>query len=261
MKARINLWSLFCILPIDPKVQHLAEGGALLGVWFSETRAYSLTRVTFLIIMWGGIRKRRKKIDADLNMCWFDSRALASSAPIWQFPGMVPCGDFYKIVTQDFARSGSNCDKNIRMSWKAIENVSATGKSQLWWWMYYSSRSRAQVVELMNFSRRDGSVSSGIKSNCGKIKRVFMVLVSFASIWPSVVVGGIWFVRSSSEQERRFRLQELASGDLGESGHGGLSLRSRFSPASSSVAYSGTQRAVIVSTLWLLLNMEQLQNW
>lgn len=56
-------------------------------------------------------------------------RALASSAPIWQFPGMVPCGDFYKIVTQDFAKSGYNCDRNIRRSWKAINNVSSTGKS------------------------------------------------------------------------------------------------------------------------------------
>lgn len=58
-----------------------------------------------------------------------DFRALAASAPIWQFPGMVPCGDFYKIVTQDFAKSGYNCDTNIRKSWKAIENVSSTGKS------------------------------------------------------------------------------------------------------------------------------------
>lgn len=64
---------------------------------------------------------------------WFLSflcfRALASSAPIWQFPGMVPCGEFYKIVTQDFARSGHNCDANVRKSWKAINNVSSSGMS------------------------------------------------------------------------------------------------------------------------------------
>ncbi|XP_061575747.1 lysosomal Pro-X carboxypeptidase [Cololabis saira] len=58
--------------------------------------------------------------------------ALASSAPIWQFPGMVPCGDFYKIVTQDFARSGSNCDANIRRSWKAINNVSSSASGLQW---------------------------------------------------------------------------------------------------------------------------------
>ncbi|XP_013868231.1 lysosomal Pro-X carboxypeptidase [Austrofundulus limnaeus] len=58
--------------------------------------------------------------------------ALASSAPIWQFPGMVPCGDFYKIVTQDFAKSGYNCDANIRRSWKAINNVSSTASGLQW---------------------------------------------------------------------------------------------------------------------------------
>ncbi|XP_068174272.1 lysosomal Pro-X carboxypeptidase isoform X1 [Antennarius striatus] len=58
--------------------------------------------------------------------------ALASSAPIWQFTGLVPCGDFYKVVTQDFARSGHNCDSNIRKSWKAIKNVSSTVSGLQW---------------------------------------------------------------------------------------------------------------------------------
>ncbi|KAM7398998.1 hypothetical protein PAMP_018293 [Pampus punctatissimus] len=58
--------------------------------------------------------------------------ALAASAPIWQFPGMVPCGDFYKIVTQDFARSGYKCDANIRKSWGAINNVSSTASGLQW---------------------------------------------------------------------------------------------------------------------------------
>uniref|UniRef100_A0A3Q0TFM0 Lysosomal Pro-X carboxypeptidase n=1 Tax=Amphilophus citrinellus TaxID=61819 RepID=A0A3Q0TFM0_AMPCI len=58
--------------------------------------------------------------------------ALASSAPIWQFTGMVPCGDFYKIVTQDFAKSGHNCDASIRKSWKAINNVSSTVSGLQW---------------------------------------------------------------------------------------------------------------------------------
>lgn len=98
-------------------------GGAfkVLGARVSNSRASSLSPNCSVM--------KEKKIYAYLNICWFDSRALASSAPIWQFPGMVPCGDFYKIVTWDFARSGSDCDKNIRMSWKAIENVSSTGMS------------------------------------------------------------------------------------------------------------------------------------
>ncbi|KAK2846694.1 hypothetical protein Q5P01_009693 [Channa striata] len=58
--------------------------------------------------------------------------ALASSAPIWQFPGMAPCEQFYKIVTQVFAKSGTNCQANIRRSWKAINNVSSTAPGLQW---------------------------------------------------------------------------------------------------------------------------------
>ncbi|TSN57754.1 Lysosomal Pro-X carboxypeptidase [Bagarius yarrelli] len=58
--------------------------------------------------------------------------SLAASAPIWQFSGMVPCGDFYKIVSQDFANSGINCSKNIRRSWTAINNVSSTAEGLQW---------------------------------------------------------------------------------------------------------------------------------
>uniref|UniRef100_A0A8C8A4K5 Lysosomal Pro-X carboxypeptidase n=1 Tax=Oryzias sinensis TaxID=183150 RepID=A0A8C8A4K5_9TELE len=45
---------------------------------------------------------------------------------------MVGCGDFYKIVTQDFAKSGQNCDVTIRRSWKAINNVSSTASGLQW---------------------------------------------------------------------------------------------------------------------------------
>uniref|UniRef100_A0A8C6WPH1 Lysosomal Pro-X carboxypeptidase n=1 Tax=Neogobius melanostomus TaxID=47308 RepID=A0A8C6WPH1_9GOBI len=58
--------------------------------------------------------------------------ALAASAPIWQFPGMVPCGAFYKTVTQDFAKSGYNCEVNIRKSWSAINNISSSASGLVW---------------------------------------------------------------------------------------------------------------------------------
>ncbi|XP_061538608.1 lysosomal Pro-X carboxypeptidase [Phycodurus eques] len=58
--------------------------------------------------------------------------ALAASAPIWQFTGMVPCGDFYEVVTRDFAKSGPNCDANIRASWRAISNLSTTAQGLQW---------------------------------------------------------------------------------------------------------------------------------
>ncbi|KAM9820309.1 lysosomal Pro-X carboxypeptidase [Neosynchiropus ocellatus] len=58
--------------------------------------------------------------------------ALASSAPIWQFPGLVPCGEFSRVVTRDFSRSGVNCDVNIRRSWKAIDNMTSTDAGLRW---------------------------------------------------------------------------------------------------------------------------------
>ncbi|MBN3308859.1 PCP carboxypeptidase, partial [Amia calva] len=58
--------------------------------------------------------------------------ALASSAPIWQFTDLVPCGDFYKIVTQDFSMSGMGCSESISKSWKAIDNISSTDDGLQW---------------------------------------------------------------------------------------------------------------------------------
>lgn len=55
-------------------------------------------------------------------------RALASSAPIWQFEDMVPCGVFMKIVTTDFRKSGPNCSESIRRSWDAISRLTEKGK-------------------------------------------------------------------------------------------------------------------------------------
>nr|XP_017214720.1 lysosomal Pro-X carboxypeptidase isoform X2 [Danio rerio] len=56
--------------------------------------------------------------------------ALAASAPIWQF--IVPCGEFYRVVTRDFTISGSNCSSSIRSSWAAIDRLSATGEGLQW---------------------------------------------------------------------------------------------------------------------------------
>lgn len=55
-------------------------------------------------------------------------RALASSAPIWQFNDLVPCDVFMKIVTTDFSQSGPNCSESIRRSWDAINRLAKKGK-------------------------------------------------------------------------------------------------------------------------------------
>lgn len=56
-------------------------------------------------------------------------RALAASAPIWQFGDLVPCGAFFSIVTKDFKRSGTGCAESIRNSWSAIDRLSSTGET------------------------------------------------------------------------------------------------------------------------------------
>lgn len=58
--------------------------------------------------------------------------ALAASAPIWHFEGLVSCGDFMKIVTNDFRKSGPHCSENIRKSWHAINRLSSTSSGLQW---------------------------------------------------------------------------------------------------------------------------------
>ncbi|MEJ1272820.1 hypothetical protein NN561_003675 [Cricetulus griseus] len=60
------------------------------------------------------------------------SRALAASAPIWQFEELIPCGMFMKIVTEDFRKSGKKCSESILRSWGAINRLSNTGSGLPW---------------------------------------------------------------------------------------------------------------------------------
>ena len=54
-------------------------------------------------------------------------RALAASAPVLQFEGVLPCESYNKIVTQTFARYGATCVDNIRYSWKAMTDLFNSG--------------------------------------------------------------------------------------------------------------------------------------
>jgi hypothetical protein len=53
--------------------------------------------------------------------------ALASSAPVWLFGDLVPCGRFNQIVTRTFSSSSFNCVMNIRKSWNVISLMAQTG--------------------------------------------------------------------------------------------------------------------------------------
>lgn len=52
--------------------------------------------------------------------------ALASSAPILQFHGLVPSSTFNRIVSEDFKRENQSCFDHVRKSWRAIEALGST---------------------------------------------------------------------------------------------------------------------------------------
>lgn len=46
---------------------------------------------------------------------------VASSAPIWMFKDQNPCDAFFKIITEDFEKLGSEtCTSTIKKSWEVI---------------------------------------------------------------------------------------------------------------------------------------------
>ncbi|XP_050680480.1 lysosomal Pro-X carboxypeptidase [Leptidea sinapis] len=54
--------------------------------------------------------------------------AIAASAPIHMYPGMVPCEVFDRIVTSSFKIASSKCAENIRRSWAVIrKNATSNG--------------------------------------------------------------------------------------------------------------------------------------
>lgn len=55
------------------------------------------------------------------------NRSIASSAPIWQFTGMTPCNAFYRVTSSVYTKTSAECGLTILASWKAIDNVTATG--------------------------------------------------------------------------------------------------------------------------------------
>ncbi|KAG8260744.1 hypothetical protein J6590_090063 [Homalodisca vitripennis] len=58
--------------------------------------------------------------------------AIASSAPIWQFPEMTHCNSYYRVITSAFSRVSPNCSDNIRKSWKTIDDITKTDEGKSW---------------------------------------------------------------------------------------------------------------------------------
>ncbi|XP_076236780.1 lysosomal Pro-X carboxypeptidase [Calliopsis andreniformis] len=58
--------------------------------------------------------------------------AIAASAPILQFTGIVECEAFARITTMDFKTAHPSCPKLIRKSWDVISNVTSNDKGRKW---------------------------------------------------------------------------------------------------------------------------------
>ncbi|KAI8437941.1 hypothetical protein MSG28_010609 [Choristoneura fumiferana] len=81
--------------------------------------------------------------------------AIAASAPVHMYPGMVPCEAYHRIVTSSFGIAGSKCVANIRASWGALRNFSTTANSSEWlqknWKLCDPVRNATEVQQLIDF--------------------------------------------------------------------------------------------------------------
>lgn len=63
--------------------------------------------------------------------CYSTYSAIASSAPVWLFPGLSDCNGFSMTATNSFLKyGGENCVKNIQLSWSNIVDIGQSSK--LW---------------------------------------------------------------------------------------------------------------------------------
>ncbi|XP_011863698.1 PREDICTED: lysosomal Pro-X carboxypeptidase [Vollenhovia emeryi] len=58
--------------------------------------------------------------------------AIASSAPIQQFAGVVDCEAFSRIATSDYRAANSTCPQLIRKAWSTITNVTSNDEGKKW---------------------------------------------------------------------------------------------------------------------------------
>ncbi|XP_022117650.1 lysosomal Pro-X carboxypeptidase [Pieris rapae] len=58
--------------------------------------------------------------------------AIAASAPVHMYPGMVPCDVFDRIVTSSFKVANAKCVENIKKSWPLIKKYATNATSSEW---------------------------------------------------------------------------------------------------------------------------------
>ncbi|XP_078048841.1 lysosomal Pro-X carboxypeptidase [Augochlora pura] len=81
--------------------------------------------------------------------------AIAASAPILQFTGVVECESFARIVKSDFMMSHPNCSTNIEKSWRVINNITSNDKGKKWlsdnWKLCEPLKNNSQVKQLKEY--------------------------------------------------------------------------------------------------------------
>ncbi|KAL4144176.1 hypothetical protein QTP88_006399 [Uroleucon formosanum] len=78
--------------------------------------------------------------------------AIASSAPIWQFTGMTPCNDFFKVTSSVYRNASAECGLTISTSWNTIDKVTESDSGKMWltenWKLCESLESSGDVAQL-----------------------------------------------------------------------------------------------------------------
>uniref|UniRef100_A0A1B6D068 Lysosomal Pro-X carboxypeptidase n=1 Tax=Clastoptera arizonana TaxID=38151 RepID=A0A1B6D068_9HEMI len=81
--------------------------------------------------------------------------SIASSAPIWQFTGLTPCGAFNRVLTSAFKLSSKKCAKNIRKSWDVINQITNTDDGKKWlsdsWRLCSPIKNQENITSLKNY--------------------------------------------------------------------------------------------------------------
>ncbi|KAJ0182820.1 hypothetical protein K1T71_002189 [Dendrolimus kikuchii] len=80
--------------------------------------------------------------------------AIAASAPVHMYPGMVPDDIFNRIVTSSYKVVNMNCSTNIRNSWSIIRNFSSSATGADWLqnnWRLCSKVNSTSVNSLIDF--------------------------------------------------------------------------------------------------------------
>ncbi|CAH2103008.1 unnamed protein product [Euphydryas editha] len=81
--------------------------------------------------------------------------AIAASAPIHMYPGMVPCEVYDRIVTSSFRIANEECVTNIRNSWSTLRTFAKSQNNSDWlyknWNLCHPLKNSSDVQELVDY--------------------------------------------------------------------------------------------------------------